>query len=428
MSVEDALGRVRDYIPRLADAELDTRLRATGAVLIEGARGCGKTQTGLRVARSAVRLDRDRAARDAGLLNPALLLAGDRPRLIDEWQLVPDVWNEVRADVDDHPDEPGRYVLTGSAVPADEATRHTGALRITRLRLRPMSLAESGHSSRAVSLADLFAGAAAAAATDPGLDIRDIVERIVIGGWPALLRRASADALLATQGYLDETRRVDLHRLEGPQRDPENVARVLRSLARNTATEVSARAIAADVGGAEGSIDYHTVIDYNRALTRLFIVEDLPAWSPALRSRGALRSAVTRHFVDPSLAAAAMGAGPERLLGDPETLGLLFESLAIRDLRIYAQAMGASVSHYREAKGVEADAIIETRDGRWAALEVKLGQRDIDHGAASLLRVASHVDPARHGPPAFLAVLTGWGYAYRRPDGVFVIPVGTLAP
>ena len=421
----DALGRVRDYIPRLADAELATRLRATGAVLIEGARGCGKTQTGLRVARSAVRLDRDRAARDAGLLNPALLLAGDRPRLIDEWQLVPDVWNEVRGEVDDHADETGRYILTGSAVPADEATRHTGALRITRMRLRPTSLAESGHSSRAVSVADLFAGGEATA-PDPGLGIHDLVERIVIGGWPALLRRAPTDAMLATQGYLDETCRVDLHRLEGPHRDPENVARVLRSLARNTATEVSARAIAADVGGAEGPIDYHTVLDYNRVLTRLFIVEDLPAWSPALRSRGALRSAMTRHFVDPSLAAAALGASTERLLGDPQTLGLLFESLAIRDLRIYAQAMGATVSHYREAKGVEADAIVEARDGRWAALEVKLGPRDIDKAADGLLRVASHVDTARHGPPAFLAVLTGWGFAYRRPDGVFVIPIGTL--
>ena len=344
-----------------------------------------------------------------------------------KWQLVKNVWNEIRGDVDHHPEEPGRYILAGSAVPPDDETRHTGSLRITRLRLRPMSLAESGHSVGTVSLGDLFAGGEARA-PDPGLDLRGLVERIVIGGWPGLLNRDPAAATMATQGYLDETRRVDLGRLEGPRRDPENVARVLRSLARNTATEASARTIAADVAGVEGGIDYHTVIDYINALTRVFIVEDLPAWSPALRSRGVLRSSVTRHFVDPSLAAAALGAGVDRLLGDPETLGLLFESLAIRDLRVYGQAIGATVSHYREAKGVEADAILEMHDGRWAAVEVKLSQAEIDDGAKSLRRVAAHVDTDRHGEPAFLAVITGWGYAYRRADGVFVIPVGALAP
>lgn len=422
---EGSLGRIEHYLPRFADNELTARLRATGAVLIEGPRGCGKTQTALRAARSAVRLDRDVAARQAGELNPALLLDGKRPRLIDEWQLVKDVWNEIRGDVDDHPEEPGRYILAGSAVPPDDETRHTGSLRITRLRLRPMSLAESGHSTRAVSLGDLFAGGEAKA-SDPGLDLHTLVERIVVGGWPALLRRNPADAMIATQGYLDETRRVDLGRLEGAKRDPENLARVIRSLARNTATEASARTIAADVAGAEGGIDYHTVIDYTNALTRVFVVEDLPAWSPALRSSGPLRSSVTRHFADPSLAAAALGAGVERLLGDPETLGLLFESLVVRDLRVYGQAIGASVWHYRDAQGVEADAILEMRDGRWAALEVKLGQAKIDEGAKSLLRVVEHVDTDRHGRPAFLAVVTGWGYAYRRPDGVFVIPIGAL--
>ncbi len=426
---DNPLGGVRDYIPRFADRELAGRLRATGAVLVEGPRGCGKTETALRAAKSAVRLDRDQAARRAGELNPALLLDGERPRLIDEWQLVEGVWNEVRGDVDDHPEETGRYILAGSAVPSDDKTRHTGSLRFTRLRMRPMSLAESGHSSRAVSLAALFAGGDAKA-PDPGLDIADIAERIVIGGWPALLRRDPADALVATQGYLDETCRVDLGRLDGPRHDPENVARLLRSLARCVATEASASTIGADVAGADslGAINYHTVIDYIRALTRLFIVEDLPAWSPALRSRGVLRSSVTRHFVDPSLAAAALGAGPDRLLRDPETLGLLFESLVIRDLRIYGQAIGATVSHYRENTGAEADAVLQVRSGEWAAVEVKLGQGDIDKGARSLLRVAGNVDTDRHGTPAFLAVVTGWGYAYRRPDGVFVIPVGTLAP
>ena len=426
-SSDGPAGRVRNYIPRFADAELASRLRATGAVLVEGPRGCGKTQTALQAARSAVRLDRDPAARRAGQLSPALLLAGDKPRLIDEWQLVKDVWNEVRGDVDDHPEETGRFILAGSAVPADDATRHTGSLRITRLRMRPMSLAESGHSSKAVSLAALFDGGSAEAA-DPGFGIRDIAERIVIGGWPALLQRDPADAMVATQGYLDETCRVDLGRLDGAAHDPANVARVLRSLARCVSTEASASTIGADVAGVDGQgiVNYHTVIDYMKALTRLFIVEDLPAWSPALRSRGVLRSSATRHFVDPSLGAAALGAGPDRLLRDPETLGLLFESLVIRDLRVYGQAIGASVSHYRENTGAEADAILQTRSGAWAAVEVKLGQGDIDKGARSLLRVAANVDAEYHGAPSFLAVVTGWGYAYRRPDGVFVIPIGTL--
>jgi predicted AAA+ superfamily ATPase len=425
-TAEPAGGRIEHYLPRAADHELARRLRATGAVVIEGPRGCGKTQTALQVAKSAVRLDRDTNAREAGRLEPLLLLSGAYPRLIDEWQLVDGVWNAVRGDVDDHPSEPGRFILTGSAVPADDATRHTGALRITRLRMRPMSLAESGHSTRTVSLAALFDGSQQPAA-EPGLDLRGLVERIVAGGWPGLLGRAPEDAHLAVQGYLDETRRVDLGRLDGPRRDPENVARVLRSLARHTATEASARTIAADVAGTEGGIDHHTVLDYVATLERVFIVEDLPPWRPTLRSRGVLRGSVTRHFVDPSLAAAALGAGVDRLLGEPATLGLLFESLVIRDLRVYGQAIDAQVWHYREASGAEADAILTLRDGRWAAIEVKLGQAMIDDGAASLLRVSRHVDQGQHGAPAFLAVVTGRGFAYRRPDGVFVVPIGALA-
>lgn len=421
------MDKIEHYLPRFVDAELERRLRATGAVVVEGPRGCGKTQTALRVAKSAVRLDRDPAAREAGKLQPRLLLAGDHPRLIDEWQLVDGVWNEVRGDVDDHPEEPGRFILTGSAVPADDQTRHTGALRITRLRMRPMSLAESGHSVGTVSLAALFEGSQKAVA-DPGLDLQTIVERIVVGGWPALIGRPPDDALLAVQGYLDQTRRVDLDRLDGPKRDPEKVSRVLRSLARHTSTEASARTIATDVAGTEGGIDHHTVLDYIKTLKRIFIVEDLPPWRPSLRSRGVLRQSVTRHFVDPSLAAAALGAGVQRLLGDPETLGLLFESLVIRDLRVYAQAIDAQVSHYREAKGVEADAILTLRDGRWAGIEVKLGQALIEDGAKGLRRMADHVDVERHGTPAFLAVVTGWGYGFRRDDGVFVLPLGALAP
>ena len=415
------------YRARVVDAELIARLGATGAVLIEGPRGCGKTETARQAARSEVRLDVDNEARTAGLVAPSMLLQGDRPRLIDEWQLVPAVWNQVRREVDAHPDQAGLFILTGSAVPADDATRHSGGLRFTRLQMRPMSLAETGHSTGGVSLAALFAGDDPRA-RDPGLGITDLAERIAVGGWPGLLGRTADQALVALRGYLDEIRRVDLIRLDGVRRDPENVARVLRSLGRNVATAASARAIAADVGGSDGPIDHHTVLDYLAALTRLFVLDDLPAWSPALRSRGIQRTAVTRHFVDPSLAVAALDTRPERLLRDVETLGLLFESLVVRDLRIYAQALDASVFHYRDNNGLEADAVVQRRDGSWAAFEVKLGQAAVDGAAANLLRLADRVDSDKHGRPAALVIITGWGYGYRRPDGVAVIPVGALAP
>ncbi len=427
VSWSDDRSRSAEYRPRVADAELAVRLAAIGAVLIEGPRGCGKTATGLRAASSAVRLDVDGEARAAGLLSPTLLLDGARPRLIDEWQLVPAVWNHVRREVDATGGRPGQFILTGSAVPADDATRHSGALRFSRLRMRPMSLAEAGYSSGDVSLAALLDGAEVRA-TDPGLDIGDIAQRISVGGWPALLDRSVDEAQVALRGYLDETRRVDLARADGVARDPENVGRVLRSLARHVATPASARSIAAEVGGAEGPIDHHTVLGYLAALTRVFVLEDLPAWAPVLRSRSLLRSAPTRHFVDPSLAVAALGADPGRLLRDVRTLGFLFESLVVRDLRVYAGALDATVSHYRDSTDLEADVIIERRDGTWAAFEVKLGPGAVDAAARTLLRVADRVDSSRHGPPAALAVITGWGFGYRRPDGVSVIPIGALAP
>ena len=413
------------YRRRIVDAELAERLGATGAVLIEGPRGCGKTETARRTARSEVRLDVDDEARAAGLVAPQVLLTGEHPRLIDEWQLVPAVWNHVRRDVDDHPGRTGRYILTGSAVPADDVTRHSGGLRFTRLRMRPMSLFESGHSTGEVSLAGLVAGEEPRAG-DPGLTIGAIAERIAVGGWPALLGRTPAQAMMALRGYLDETSRVDLMRLDGVRRDPESVLRVIRSLARNVSTQASSRSIAADVRGPEGRMDHHTVLDYATALSRLFVVEQLPAWSPALRSRSVLRQAMTHHLVDPSLASAALEASPARLVSDVRTLGLLFESLVVRDLRVFAQASDSSVYHYRDNTGLEVDAIVQRRDGTWAAFEVKLGAAAIDAAAAALLRLAERVDRERHGPPAVLAVITGWGFAYQRADGVAVIPIGVL--
>jgi predicted AAA+ superfamily ATPase len=423
----DETSRPSWYRPRIADGELASLLAAVGAVVVEGPRGCGKTETALRASASSVRLDIDDQAMAAGSLAPSLLLDGARPRLIDEWQLVPAVWNHVRRAVDSTGGSAGQFILTGSAVPTDDVTRHSGALRFGRLRMRPMSLVEAGRSTGGVSLATLLSGGEPRAA-DPGLDIRQIAEVLAVGGWPALLGRPVDAALMVLRGYLDETRRVDIPRVDGAARDPENVGRVLRSLARHVATQASARSIAADVGGIDGPIDHHTVLAYLSALSRVFVVEDLPAWSPALRSRTPLRSGPTRHFVDPSLAVASLGADPDRLLRDVETLGLLFESLAVRDLRIFAQALDARVLHYRDATGLEADAVVERRDGTWAAFEVKLGPSAVDEAAGNLLRLAGRVDPARHGDPAALVVLTGWGYGYRRPDGVCVVPIGALGP
>lgn len=415
------------YRARIADRELTLLLSAVGAVVVEGPRGCGKTETALRASASAVRLDVDDQALAAGRLAPTLLLDGARPRLIDEWQLVPAVWNHVRREVDSAGGSAGQFILTGSAVPADDMTRHSGALRFGRLRMRPMSLMEAGRSTGEISVGALLSGAKPRAA-DPGLDIKSIADLVAVGGWPALLDRPVEAALAVLRGYLDEIRRVDILRVDDVARDPENVGRVLRSLARHVATQASARSIAADVGGIEGPIDHHTVLAYLSALSRVFVVEDLPAWSPALRSRTPLRSAPTRHFVDPSLAVAALGADPDRLLREVKTLGLLFESLAVRDLRVFAQALDARVFHYRDATGLEADAIVERRDGTWAAVEIKLGPSAVDEAARSLLRLADRVDPVRHGRPAALVVVTGWGYGYQRPDGVCVVPIGALGP
>jgi len=421
------LAAIPNYRPRVVDAELAHKLEAVGAVLIEGPRGCGKTSTALTRAASAVRLDIEDGLRNAGLVAPQVLLPGARPRLIDEWQLVPAVWNHVKVAVDESA-EKGQFILTGSAVPTDDSTRQPASTRFARVRMRPMSLAESGHSSRLVSLNQLLGGTPEPA-PDPGIDITALADRIAIGGWPALIDRTPGQALTALRGYLDDVTQVDLRRMDGIRRDPLSVDRVIRSIARNVSTAASATAIGQDVAGADDVVDRHTVVDYIKALTRVFVVEDLPAWSPAIRSRSVLRTAMKRHFVDPSLATTALGVVPGRMILDPATMGFLFESLAIRDLRIYAQMLDeAQVFYYQDNTGLEADAIVQHRDGRWAAFEMKLGQSLIDGAAKSLLAVAGRVDTDVHGQPTALGVITGWGAAYRRDDGVWVLPIGTLAP
>lgn len=414
------------YLPRIADLELASRMAATGAVVIEGPKACGKTETARQIAASEVLLDLDAGARQAAAVDPGLLLRGTVPRLLDEWQLTPAIWDHVRREVDARA-EPGQFILTGSAVPADDATGHTGAARITRLRMRPMSLFESGASNGSVSLGELLAGEPPLA-DDPGTNVEDLAREIAIGGWPGFRELATVQALRAMRDYLDEIRRVDIRRVDGIHRDPGKVGRLLRSLARNVATHAAATTLATDTAGSDGALQDDTARDYVSALERLMIVEDQPAWAPHLRSRYRLRRAPKRHFVDPSLAVAALRGTPDRLLRDLNLLGFLFESLVVRDLRIYAQASDANVLQYRDSNGLEVDAIVESADGRWAAFEVKLGTAQVDEAAANLARFVKQIDTEKSGAPAALGVIVGSGYAYLREDGICVLPIGTLGP
>lgn len=415
------------YLPRIVDEELNRRLKATGGVVIEGPKACGKTRTARQIAESEVLLDMDEGARAALEIDPSLVLKGDPPRLIDEWQVDPRIWNHVRREIDDR-GEPGQFILTGSAIPADDVTRHTGAGRLTRLKMRPMSLLESGISNGTVSLKDTMNGRSVRAA-DEGLTVGDLTESIVRGGWPALHDLSTADAQQGVMDYLEEIRRFDTSVIDGVQRNPDKIALLLQSLARNTGTYAAATSLSQDTAGPDGgSLKDDTVRAYLSVLDRLMVIEDQPAWSPNLRSKAVMRKAAKRHFVDPSLAAAALRASPERLLMDLNLLGFMFESLVTRDLRIYGQSIGSKVFQYRDDKGVEIDAILDSGDGQWGAFEIKLGSGRVDQAAESLKKFADRVDTSKSGAPAVLGVIVGTGYGYTRKDGIAVIPIGCLGP
>lgn len=413
-----------EYKARAVDEELHAKLQAAGFVLVEGPKACGKTETARRVAASEVQLDLDANARALAETDPELLLAGDTPRLIDEWQRVPAIWNVIRHVVDDR-GAPGQFVLAGSAVPPGAETRHSGAGRLARLEMRPMSLFETGVSSGAVSLASLFAGEAARSPATRG-GLVELANEIARGGWPALQERSLEAAMTVNRGYLDEVRRTDIRAVDGVKRDPERVGQLLTSLARHVATHVKATTLEADVGGA---VERRRIADYLQALQRLKVIEDQPAWPTHLRSRRQQRAAAKRHFVDPSLAVAALRTTPERLLDDLNTLGYLFESLVVRDLRIYSQPLDGRVMQYRDSQGLEVDAVVQLADGRWAAFEIKLGGSDaIDQAAANVLKFVDQVDRSKSGDPACLGVIVAGGYGYRREDGVQVIPIRALGP
>ncbi len=416
------------YIPRIVDEELRTRLSSAGAVVLEGPKGCGKTETAIHVAASSVFMDLDYAARASVDIDPRLPLRGETPRLIDEWQLAPSVWNGVRREVDARK-TPGQFILTGSSTPADDATRHTGAGRFAHLRMRPMSLLELGHSQGEMSLEAMLRGEDQVSA-DPGVRFEELLIMLCRGGWPASVSLSTAAARQAMQDYVQDIFRADIHTVDGIKRDPKRVQAVFEALARHVACELKFATVAADVASFSTALNLETITSYINALERLLLIELQPPWAVHLRSRSRVRQSRKFHFVDPALAVAALGATPENLLQDLQTAGLLFESMVIRDLRIYSQRLGATVHHYRDNTGLEVDAIVSTSDGRWCACEVKLSSAAhiVDAAAAQLRKFADRVDTSLCGEPAALMVITAGGYGYRRPDGVHVVPVCALGP
>ncbi len=420
----------KTYKKRIADSLLQRKLAGKGAVLIEGAKWCGKTTTAEQIAASVKYMTETGMAEQnirMATLNPKLLLRGETPRLIDEWQVAPQLWDSIRFEADHGP--LGQFVLTGSSVPADMGkVVHSGTGRIGWLRMRPMSLWESQESTGEVSLAELFAAPEQIGAINK-MEIEQVAFLTCRGGWPLAVDMEREVALDQAFDYVDAVEKRDIQKVDGVDRDPVRVHRLLRSLARNQGSQASCGTIRADLVANEAdSLSEDTIASYIKALKEIFVVEDSEAWNPNLRSKTAIRTSDTRYFTDPSIATAALGIGPQDLINDLDTFGLFFETMAVRDLRIYAEALNGKVYHFRDKNGLECDAVVHLRDGRYGLVEIKLGGDDlIEGGAASLKDLASKIDTEKMKAPAFMMVLIGVGtYAYRREDGVYVVPIGCL--
>ena len=422
-----------EYRERIADKLLQDSLEAMGAVLVQGTKWCGKTTTSAHQAASILYMDDpEKLSQNLQLAetNIKLLLAGDTPRLIDEWELAPQLWDAARFEVDHRPQHVGQFIFTGSSVPKECDQRkihHSGAGRFDWLTMRTMSLWESGDSNGAVSLGALFEGG------EPEGIASVSMERLAFlvcrGGWPGALNLSDRAALRTATAYLQAVVSSDISRVDDVRRDPQLMRLIIRSLSRHQGAQVPVTTLHADLHANAGvTVNVNTVEEYVAVLKKIFLEEDMPAWNPNLRSKTAIRTSDTRYFTDPSIAVAALGVGPRDLMGDLQTFGLLFETLCVRDLRVYADALGGSVYHYRDKNGLECDAVVHLRDGSYGLIEVKLGGETlVDEGAATLKKLASKIDTTRMRPPSFLMVLTGVGdYAYRRTDGVFVVPVTCL--
>ena len=418
----------RKYLSRIADRLLAERLEASGAVLVEGPKWCGKTRTSLEASKSHLFMqDPDRKASylKAADTKPSLLLRGETPRLLDEWQTAPVLWDAVRHAVD-MSGKTGQFILTGSAVPKDNVVQHSGTGRISRFMMRPMSLFESGESNGSISLKSLFYGE-----TDiegfSELTIEKIAFAIVRGGWPASIGDSEKIAMRHAIDYVEAIINEDVNRVDGVEKNPARIRALLRSLARNVSTLAGIKTLCDDIAmGNEEYLSDKTVSQYLNALNRIFVTEDIPAWNPSLRSKTAIRTSVKRQFVDPSIATAVMRITPDKLLDDFNYFGFLFESLCDRDLRVYAEAIDGQVFHYRDGSGLESDAVIALNDGRWAAVEVKMGAKEIEEAAVHLIKLKNKVNTDKMCEPSFLMILTGTELAYKRNDGVLIVPIGCL--
>lgn len=422
---------MKEYKKRIADEILKRKLEGKGAVLIEGPKWCGKTTTAEQVASSILYMD-DPEKKEQNIsmseLNPKRLLKGETPRLIDEWQIAPKLWDTIRFEVD-HRSELGQFVLTGSAVPVDtKEITHSGTGRFTWLMMRPMSLYESGDSSGEVSLKDLFDGNIDVDGFSE-LNIERLAFLVCRGGWPQAVDMRDEIALDQAMDYLDAVIHSDINRTDNVQKNPDKVRRLMRSYARNQGTQAPNTELAKDVQGNDVAPLYEeTIASYINALKKIFVIEDMPSWNPNLRYKTAIRSSDTRYYIDPSIAVAALGVGPNDLINDLKTFGFLFETLCVRDLRVYAEALNGDVFHYRDKNGLECDAVIHLKNGKYGLVEIKLGgDKLIEEGAKSLKTLASKINTEEMKNPSFLMVLTGTGdYAYRRHDGILVVPIGCL--
>lgn len=419
------------YKPRIADTLLGRKLDGKGAVLVEGAKWCGKTTTCEQLAKSVLYMTRSgRIEQNKTLarMNPEILLGGEKPRLIDEWQIAPQLWDAIRFEVD-HSGELGQFILTGSSVPADRSeVVHTGTGRFAWLKMRPMTLWESEESTGDVSLSQCFE-----ADYNPGgfakLDLEGIAFVTCRGGWPMSVNMTGNRALDQAYDYIDAVEKTDIQASDGVERDPERVHRFMRSYARHQGTQTANAVIRDDLAANEGdTFDVDTIASYIKALKNIFVIEDAAAWNPNLRSKTAIRTSDTRYFTDPSIATAALGLGPVDLINDLHTFGLIFETLCVRDLRVYAEAINGKVYHYRDKTGLECDAVVHLRDGRYGLIEIKLGgDKAINEGAATLKKLASKLDTDKMKSPSFMMVITANGpYAYRREDGILLVPISAL--
>lgn len=419
------------YKQRISDRILKRKVLGKGAVLIEGPKWCGKTTTAKQLAKSVLDLGDSSVLRQSVQLielSPKTLLEGKTPRLIDEWQALPPIWDSIRSEVDKR-GEPSQFILTGSSVlPEADETIHSGTGRYAYIKMRPMSLYESGESNGKVSLADLFDGKPFETQMND-LTIDDITYLTCRGGWPWATLISKEVALDQAFDYVDSVVNKDIQRVDGVKRSPERAKLLLRSYARNISQQVPLSTIRKDMLANDSStLDEDTVTDYIKALKKLFVIEDLEAWNPNLRSKAAIRTTDTRHFVDPSIGTASLGLGPKDLINDLKSFGFFFEDMVVRDLRVYAEALDGKLYHYRDSTGLECDTVLHRRNGSYALMEVKLGGKDlIDEGAANMLKLSKSIDTDRMPAPSFMAVIIGVGqYAYQREDGVYVIPIGCL--